>query len=112
MSDRAGLDGQARLRVTVEFGEHSRELAIAWSLADIAAHLKLEYARIFLVPLETGADRSYLELIDGHPRATVLLPGTVPAGEYAIEVDGYGSASWGDGRLDARGRSAAFTITR
>ncbi|MRH88177.1 hypothetical protein GFY24_12105 [Nocardia sp. SYP-A9097] len=111
MSYRAGLEGEARLRVTVEFGETTGELGISWAPASAsAAHMNLEYARIFLVALGSGADRSYVELVDGHPRASVRLPETLSAGEYAIEVDGYGSASWGDGRLDARGRSAPFTI--
>ncbi|MEV6069101.1 hypothetical protein AB0L82_21340 [Nocardia sp. NPDC052001] len=111
MGYQAGLEGQARLRVTVEFEADTREVGIGWSPASAtAAHMTLEYARIFLVPLAIGAERTYLELVDGHPWATVRLPGTLPAGEYAIEVDGYGGASWGDGRLDARGRSLAFTI--
>ncbi|WP_330178838.1 hypothetical protein OHB26_20180 [Nocardia sp. NBC_01503] len=112
VSYQAGLEGEARLRVTVEFGEAPGELGVNWSPESAtAAHMKLEYARIFLVALRAEAERTYVELVDGHPWASVRLPEALAAGEYAIEVDGYGGASWGDGRLDARGRSASFTVT-
>ncbi|WP_157556842.1 hypothetical protein [Nocardia acidivorans] len=112
MSYQAGLEGEARLRVTVEFGETAGRLGVGWAPESAtAAHMKLEYARIFLVALGSGMERTYVELVDGHPWASVRLPETLAAGEYAIEVDGYAGASWGDGRLDARGRSAAFTVS-
>ncbi|MBF6177604.1 hypothetical protein [Nocardia otitidiscaviarum] len=98
----------AALRVTVAVtGRDTAE--ITWSPAG-DVRVKFEYARIFLVPLGTDATRRYLELVDGRRAAAVLRLPALPDGDYAIEVDAYGSASWGDGRLDGRGRSAAFTL--
>ncbi|WP_194814806.1 hypothetical protein [Nocardia sp. XZ_19_385] len=109
MGHQAELAGQ--LRVTVEFtSTTTRSPTITWSPADaIAARSRFEYARIFLVA-PGDPQRTYLDIVDGKPSATVRLPDTVPPGEYVIEVDAYGSASWGDGRLEARGRSAPFPI--
>ena len=99
--------GEATLRVAVEFTDTARRsLDITWS----AARKKFEYARIFLVPLGRDPQRIYLDLVDRRSSASVRLPTESADGEYAIEVDAYGSASWGDGRLEARGRSASFTI--
>ncbi|MFE6864867.1 hypothetical protein [Nocardia sp. NPDC057668] len=110
MGHRAELDGVAGLLVAIEFADDAhRALGVRWSPA-APAHKKLEYARVFLVPVTPEPERVYLELVDGLPRASVSLPESLPAGEYVIEVDAYGSASWGDGRLDAHGRSACFTV--
>ncbi|WP_433711166.1 hypothetical protein ACQP2U_33645 [Nocardia sp. CA-084685] len=110
MRYQAGVD--ATLRVTVDFTDTARRtLDISWSAANAsAARKKFEYARIFLVALDNDPQRMYLDLVDRRPSASVPLPAELTDGEYAIEVDAYGSASWGDGRLDARGRSASFTI--
>ncbi|MGX1805368.1 hypothetical protein ACWIGI_06605 [Nocardia sp. NPDC055321] len=109
MNHRAELDGVAGLLVAIEFADAAhREIGVRWSPAN--AHKKLEYARIFLVPVTPEPERVYLELVDTLPYGSVTLPESLPAGEYAIEVDAYGSASWGDGRLDAHGRSACFTV--
>ncbi|MEV6338450.1 hypothetical protein AB0M12_27450 [Nocardia vinacea] len=112
MRYRAGLEGEATLRVAVEFTDTARRsLGITWSAANAsAARKKFEYARIFLVAFGGDPQRMYLDLVDRRPSATVQLPDDLADGEYAIEVDAYGSASWGDGRLDARGRSVSFTI--
>ncbi|MEV0296038.1 hypothetical protein [Nocardia sp. NPDC050710] len=112
MRDKAGLEGEAALRVTVEFADAScRSLDIGWSsAAPSAPHKKFEYARIFLVALGDEPRRMYLDIVDGRPRTSMRLPEALAVGEYAIEVDAYGSASWGDGRLEARGRSASFTV--
>jgi hypothetical protein len=106
---RAGLEGVTTLRVTVEFID-TRSLGIRWSPVASGAHKKLEYARIFLVPPGSKSQRVYLAIVDGRPSTSVRLPEALADGEYAIEVDAYGSASWGDGRLDARGRSDSFVI--
>ncbi|MFI6777495.1 hypothetical protein [Nocardia sp. NPDC050412] len=110
MRYQAGLAGT--LRVTVEFTDTARRLLdITWSAANAsAARKKFEYARIFLVTLCGDPERMYLDLVDRRPSASVQLPAELAEGAYAIEVDAYGSASWGDGRLDARGRSASFMI--
>ncbi|MFC9894400.1 hypothetical protein ACFVMC_11955 [Nocardia sp. NPDC127579] len=93
------------LRVTVEFRADT-SLTVRWA-AD--ATDRLEYARIFVVaPGEP--ERMYLDTIDKNPYATLRLPDSLTAGQYAVEVDAYGSASWGDGRLEARGRSETFPI--
>ncbi|MEV5839691.1 hypothetical protein [Nocardia sp. NPDC052112] len=112
MRNRAGLEGAATLRVAIEFADSARRsLGITWSAANAsAARKKFEYARIFLVALGGEPQRVYLDLVDRRPSASVQLPAELADGEYAIEVDAYGSASWGDGTLDARGRSVAFTI--
>ncbi|WP_433731415.1 hypothetical protein ACQP0C_06270 [Nocardia sp. CA-129566] len=111
MRYRAGLAGEATLRVTVEFSDAgSRSLGIEWSPVASGAHKKLEYARIFLVPLGSEGRRVYLGIVDGRASTSVRLPEALADGEYAMEVDAYGSASWGDGRLDARGRSATFVV--
>lgn len=112
MSHQADPEGEATLLVAIEFTDSAhRSMGISWSPGTAAAaHKKLECARIFVAPLGTQARRMYLDIVDGHPWAEVHLPATLPAGEYAIEVDGYGSSSWGDGRLEAHGRSAPFTI--
>ncbi|WP_433759451.1 hypothetical protein [Nocardia sp. CA-135398] len=112
MRYQTGLRGEAILRVAIEFTDTARRLLdITWSAANAsAARKKFEYARIFLVPLGGDPQRIYLDLVDRRPSASVQLPAELADGEYAIEVDAYGSASWGDGRLDARGRSASFTI--
>ncbi|WP_062984633.1 hypothetical protein [Nocardia anaemiae] len=104
--------GEAILRVAIEFTDTARRsLEITWSAANAsAARKKFEYARVFLVPLDGYPQRIYLDLVDRRPSASVRLPTELADGEYAIEVDAYGSASWGDGRLDGRGRSASFTI--
>ncbi|WP_433601775.1 hypothetical protein ACQPXH_08740 [Nocardia sp. CA-135953] len=112
MRYRAGLEGEVTLRVAVEFIDAPcRSFGITWSAADAAAaRKKFEYARIFLVALGGDPQRMYLALVDRRPWASVQLPADLADGEYAIEVDAYGSASWGDGRLDARGRSVSFMI--
>ncbi len=86
-------------------------LDVRWSPAsESASHKAFQYARVFLVgPGESGS-RRYLDLVDRRAQASVRLPAELIAGEYAIEIDAYAGASWGDGRLDARGRSATFTI--
>ncbi|WP_433682695.1 hypothetical protein [Nocardia sp. CA-119907] len=110
MRYRAGPEGAATLRVAIEFSDAGcRSLDIEWSPLASGAHKKLEYARIFLVPLGSEG-RVYLGIVDGRASTSVRLPEGLAEGEYAIEVDGYGSASWGDGRLDARGRSATFVV--
>ncbi|MCU1642028.1 MAG: hypothetical protein JWN03_2303 [Nocardia sp.] len=102
-------EGERSLRVTLEFSDTAhRSLDVQWSAA--TACKKLEYARIFLVVLGDDPQRVYLNLVDTRPWASVRLPEALAEGEYAIEIDAYGSASWGDGRLDARGRSASFTV--
>ncbi|WP_306359747.1 hypothetical protein [Nocardia sp. CC227C] len=107
----------ATLRVTVAVTGGGM-VEVTWSPAG-DARVKFEYARIFLVPLDpapsdpvtpySAGPRRYLELVDGRSAAVLRLP-ALPDGDYAVEVDAYGSASWGDGRLDGRGRSAAFTL--
>ncbi|MVU81445.1 hypothetical protein GPX89_29915 [Nocardia sp. ET3-3] len=93
------------LRVTVEFDDAAhRSLRVGWTPD---AYRRFESARIFLVD---GADRTYLRLVDWQDRTSIQLPEALPAGSYAIDVDAYGSASWGDGHLDARGRSDCFTV--
>ncbi|MBL1074684.1 hypothetical protein JK358_09770 [Nocardia sp. 2] len=106
------LDGQVPLRVTVEFTDPvDRALGIRWSPAtESAARRRFEYARVFLVALSEQPHRTYLDIVDGHPWTSLRLPAALAAGEYAIEIDAYGSASWGDGRLDAHGRSPSFTL--
>ncbi|GAB0107192.1 hypothetical protein JMUB6875_61850 [Nocardia sp. JMUB6875] len=109
MRSRAGLD-ESTLRVTVDFTDAAhRSLGIGWTL-NADAHKRFESVRIFLVTLHDEPSRTYLGLVDWQDRASIELPETLPAGRYAIDVDAYGSASWGDGRLDARGRSATFTV--
>ncbi|WP_405135305.1 hypothetical protein [Nocardia sp. NBC_01388] len=113
MSCRAGLGGTAALRVAIEFSAAApRSLVVSWSPDTVSgAHCKkLEYARIFLVALGTEPQRIYLDIVDRHPATSLQLSEALTAGEYAIEIDAYGSASWGDGRLDARGRSTSFTV--
>ncbi|WP_327141517.1 hypothetical protein [Nocardia sp. NBC_01327] len=112
MGYRAELEGTAALRVAIEFTAAARSLAVSWApdTASGARCKKLEYARIFLVALGTEPQRTYLDIVDRHPATLLHLPEALPAGEYAIEIDAYGSASWGDGRLDARGRSASFAV--
>ncbi|WP_157573721.1 hypothetical protein [Nocardia jejuensis] len=112
MRHRPGLDGVAALVVTVEFTDDGhRALGVEWSMdAETAAHRRLECARIFLAGTRTGVRRMYLDIVDGRPSVALRLPETVIAGEYTIEVDAYGSSSWGDGRLEAHGRSDPFTI--
>ncbi|MEV6140399.1 hypothetical protein AB0L63_31030 [Nocardia sp. NPDC051990] len=112
MRYRTGLEGEATLRVAIEFTDSARRLlGITWSAANAsAARKKFEYARIFLVALGGEPQRVYLELVDRRPSASVQLPAELADGEYAVEVDAYGGASWGDGRLDARGRSASFMV--
>lgn len=107
MRYQAGLERLGALRVAVEFTDLGT-LEIGWVLVPADARRRFEYARIFLVGDEP--QRMYLDIVDGHPETSVRLPEALPDGEYAIEVDAYGSASWGDGRLEARGRSVAFTI--
>ncbi|MEV6275647.1 hypothetical protein [Nocardia sp. NPDC051832] len=109
MRHQAELAG--RLRVTVEFtGDAGRSPTVSWSPDDaVAARSRFEYARIFVLALG-ASQRTYLDIVDGKSTATVRLPETRTAGQYVIEVDAYGSASWGDGRLEARGRSASFPI--
>lgn len=87
----------------------ARTLSVSWSATPPGSHKPYEYARIFLVALDTQA-RTYIDIVDGRHSTSLSLPEALPAGEYAIEVDAYGSASWGDGRLDGRGRSAPFTL--
>ncbi|MEU8899534.1 hypothetical protein [Nocardia sp. NPDC048505] len=108
MKHRAGLTGH--LRVTVEFHDAARRsLTVRWSPDDeIAAGRRLEYARLFVVTRHEL--RMYLDIVDGTPWARVRLPDPLAVGEYSIEVDAYGSASWGDGRLAARGRSGSFPV--
>ncbi|MGW5571328.1 hypothetical protein ACWEVD_09010 [Nocardia thailandica] len=103
------IDAAARpLEVTVEATPGTRSVGVAWSPE--VARTRVEYARLFLVPLGTDLPRTYLELVDHRPDASVRLPETLAAGRYAIEVDAYGSSSWGDGRLEGRGRSAPFLL--
>ncbi|MFC9997263.1 hypothetical protein [Nocardia sp. NPDC127526] len=108
MRHQAGLEQAATLRVAVEFTD-SRSLGITWS-PEAGTHKKFEYARIFLVALGDAAHRTYLDIVERHPWTSMRLPAALTAGDYAIEVDAYGSASWGDGRLEARGRSDSFHI--
>lgn len=97
------------LRVTVEFADGAhRSLRVCWS-SDTDSP-RFESARVFLIAVESPSPRTYLSLVDRLDRTSVQLPDDLPAGTYAIEVDAYGSASWGDGRLDARGRSPEFTL--
>ncbi|QLY33166.1 hypothetical protein [Nocardia huaxiensis] len=112
MKDRTGLEDQVPLRVTVEFTDAvNRSLGVRWSPAtEAGARKKFEYARIFLVELSDRPHRTYLDIVEHHPWTSVQLPPALAAGEYAIEIDAYGSASWGDGRLDAHGRSPSFTV--
>ncbi|MGW4243455.1 hypothetical protein [Nocardia sp. NPDC004722] len=110
MRERAGVEERSALLVTVDFADpEHRSLGVTW-LEEAAAHRIFESARLFLVALDTPSRRSYLGLVDWRDRTTIELPEAVAAGCYAVDVDAYGSASWGDGRLDARGRSAAFTV--
>lgn len=99
------------LRVTIRSTDPAhRALDLEWTLATPSAiRLRFEYARIFLIAPD-DEERVYLDIVDGPPTAAVRLPTDLPDGEYALEVDAYGSASWGDGRLEARGRSASFTV--
>ncbi|MFI6869019.1 hypothetical protein [Nocardia sp. NPDC050406] len=110
MRHQVGLEALETLRVTIGSPDPAtRSLDIQWSLAGPSAiRLRFEYARLFLIT--PGGERVYLDIVDGPPTASVRLPATAPDGEYALEVDAYGSASWGDGRLEARGRSASFTL--
>ncbi|APA96837.1 hypothetical protein [Nocardia seriolae] len=115
MRDRAGVTERSSLRVTVDFRDSAhRSLGVGWSVEAVPnsgdAARKFESARIFLVALGSRPCRTYLGLVDWQDRTSIQLPESVPAGAYAIDVDAYGSASWGDGRLDARGRSASFTV--
>lgn len=100
--------GLVSLRVAVECAE-GRAVDIRWA-PDSGAHRTFEYARVFLVVPGVETRRVYLDLVDGRDWAAMELPGELAAGEYAIDVDAYGSASWGDGRLEGRGRSAVFTL--
>ncbi|MFE3797673.1 hypothetical protein [Nocardia tengchongensis] len=110
MKSRSGVEQRFVLGVTVDFTDPAhRSLRVRWT-ADAAASPRFESARIFLVALRSPSARTYLGLVDGLDRASVELPPTLAAGAYAIEIDAYGGASWGDGRLDARGRSAEFTV--
>ncbi|MGW4120634.1 hypothetical protein [Nocardia sp. NPDC004711] len=110
MKDRAGFGEHSALRVTVDFADAAhRSLGVGWSV-DAAADRRFESARIFLVALGSRPCRTYLGLVDGQDRTSIRLPEALPAGAYAIDIDAYGSASWGDGRLDARGRSPVFTV--
>ncbi|MEV6770059.1 hypothetical protein AB0N05_15685 [Nocardia sp. NPDC051030] len=108
----AGLEEVAVLRVSIEFTDSEyRSVDISWSLSpEAAAHKRLECARVFLIALDGTPARTYLDIVDTHPRASVRLPGGLSPGEYAVEIDAYGSSSWGDGRLDAHGRSPSFTL--
>lgn len=111
MSERAGRP--ELLRVVVEPGDPDAPavLDVHWSSAsEPASHKAFEYARVFLVLPGDVAARRYLTLVEGRARASVRVPAGTAAGEYAIEIDAYAGASWGDGRLDAHGRSATFTI--
>ncbi|WP_157535261.1 hypothetical protein [Nocardia inohanensis] len=112
MRHEAGVEGVAALSVSVEFAAGGRgEVGVSWSAATASGvRKKFECARIFLVPLGGAAERVYLGIVDGLPRASVPVPEAIGPGEWAVEVDAYESASWGDGRLDARGRSEFFTI--
>ncbi|MEV0245776.1 hypothetical protein AB0H76_04195 [Nocardia sp. NPDC050712] len=109
MKHPSGLPG--RLHVTVEFTDATPPaLTIAWAPADAtAARSRFEYARLFMITPH-AADRRYLDIVDGKPTTTLHLPHPLTPGDYAIEVDAYGSASWGDGRLEARGRSTPFHL--
>ncbi|WP_162958830.1 hypothetical protein [Nocardia yunnanensis] len=105
MSDEAGA-----LRVTVDFSDTGhRRLGIGWAV-DAPVPRTFESVRIFLVAQASRPARTYLGLVDWQDRASIQLPESLPAGRYAIDIDAYGSASWGDGRLDARGRSGWFTV--
>jgi hypothetical protein len=99
--------GLAILQVDVEVD--SRTVSVSWTATPPGSHKPYEYARIFLVAL-AGEVRTYIDIVDGRHATALKLPETLADGEYAVEVDAYGSASWGDGRLEARGRSAAFTL--
>ncbi len=104
--DRVGR--RETLRVVVDAADPD-VLDVRWSPAsESASHKTFGYARVFLV--EPGDARRYLDIVDRQAFASVRLPAELIAGEYAIEIDAYAGASWGDGRLDARGRSATFTI--
>ncbi|MGV9662952.1 hypothetical protein ACWDUL_36620 [Nocardia niigatensis] len=110
MKDRAGLEERSVLRVTVDFADSAhRSLGVGWSV-DAAARRRFESARIFLVAFGSRPGRTYLGLVDRRDRTSIQLPEELPAGAYAVDIDAYGSASWGDGRLDARGRSPVFTV--
>ncbi|MEC3952641.1 hypothetical protein VMT65_06330 [Nocardia sp. CDC153] len=110
MRSQTGLEERSALRVTVDFADPAhRSLGIGWSL-DADADKRFESARIFLVALRDEPTRTYLGLVDWQDRTSIQLPEALPSGTYAIDIDAYGSASWGDGRLDARGRSATFTV--
>ncbi|MGW2662429.1 hypothetical protein ACWCW7_15815 [Nocardia tengchongensis] len=110
VKSRSGVEQRFVLDVTVDFADPvHRSLRVRW-IADAAESPRFESARIFLVALRSPSARTYLGLVDGVDRASVELPPALSAGVYAIEIDAYGSASWGDGRLDARGRSAEFTV--
>ncbi|MQY24088.1 hypothetical protein [Nocardia macrotermitis] len=96
------------LRVVIDTADPD-VLDVRWSPAsETASHKIFEYARVFLI--EPDSARRYLDLVDGRAQASVRLPADLPPGEYAIEIDAYAGASWGDGKLDARGRSASFTV--
>ncbi|MFE3192640.1 hypothetical protein ACFXHA_26775 [Nocardia sp. NPDC059240] len=104
------VEERSALRVIVDFADSvHRNLGVSWRV-DTAQSRIFESARIFLVALDAGPHRTYLGLVDWLDRTSIELPEALPAGSYAIDVDAYGSASWGDGRLDARGRSVAFTV--
>ncbi|MBY8856555.1 hypothetical protein K7711_08715 [Nocardia sp. CA2R105] len=108
MRDRVGR--RETLRVVVDAADPD-VLDVRWAPASESPSRKtFEYARVFLVG--PGDTRRYLDIVDRHASASVRLPAELIAGEYAIEIDAYAGASWGDGRLDARGRSATFTIPR
>ncbi|MGW0246898.1 hypothetical protein ACWDYH_09690 [Nocardia goodfellowii] len=109
MRDQSELAG--RLRVTIEAADPAhRSLLVRWTPADAeTARSRFEYARLFVAAVG-DPQRAYLDIVDGKPSAAVRLPDTLAVGAYVIEVDAYGSASWGDGRLEARGRSDPFPI--
>ena len=100
--------GLAPLEVALESVE-GRSLRVSWTATPPGSHKPYEYARVFLVALDDDK-RTYIDIVDGRHATSLSLPETLVDGEYAIEVDAYGSASWGDGRMEARGRSAAFTV--
>ncbi len=104
------VEGREALRVLV--GAAGPDvLDVRWSPAsESASHKVFRYARVFLVGPGEDVSRGYLGIVDRRAQTSVRLPAQLLAGEYAIEIDAYAGASWGDGRLDARGRSATFTI--
>ncbi|NMN95816.1 hypothetical protein [Antrihabitans stalactiti] len=100
--------GLAPLEVVVESVE-GRTLSVSWSATPPGSHKPYEYARIFVVALDSQV-RTYIDIVDGRHATSLSVSDTLGAGDYAVEVDAYGSASWGDGRLEGRGRSAPFTL--